>query len=132
MLVYCDIAHHSLLQIWRLITGLLWYPVNFRWLMMLYFLYSYSQRLETGWPHDVADVAWCTGFNCSYVYVGYFSGMPADYVFMLVFNAICIDVSLQQLKYGKMVQLKLANISTSVVIREGSVKQHQLLFSNFE
>ena len=39
------------------------------------------------------------------VYVGYFSGMPADYVFMLVFNAICIDVSLQPLKYGKMLQL---------------------------
>ena len=58
--------------------------------------------------------------------------MPADYVFMLVFNAICIDVSLQQLKYGKMVQLKVADISTSVVIREGSVKQHQWLFSNFE
>jgi len=25
---------------------------------------------------------------------GYFSGMPADYVFMLAFNAICINVSL--------------------------------------
>jgi len=42
----------SLLQIWRFLTCLLWYPVNFRWLMMLYFLYSYSQRLETGFnPH---------------------------------------------------------------------------------
>ncbi len=36
-------------QIWRLVTCLLWYKVNFHWLMLLYFLYSYSQRLETGW-----------------------------------------------------------------------------------
>ena len=78
----------------------------------------------------VADVVWFTCFNCSHVYVGYFSGMPADYVFMLVFNAICIDVSLQQLKYGKMVQLKVADISTSVVTRGGSVKQRRLLFSS--
>ena len=79
----------------------------------------------------VADVAWCTGFNCSYVYVGYFSGMPADYVFMLVFNAICIDVSLQQLKYGKMVQLKVADISTSVVIRGGKCETTPVVIFQF-
>ena len=56
MHAYCEITCLSILQIWRLITALLWYPVNFRWLMMLYFLYSYSQRLETGWPRDGS---WC-------------------------------------------------------------------------
>lgn len=40
-----------LFQIWRLVTCLLWYKVNFHWLMLLYFLYSYSQRLETGKYH---------------------------------------------------------------------------------
>lgn len=36
------------LQIWRLVTSLLWHPVNFNWLMMLFFLYSYSRLLEEG------------------------------------------------------------------------------------
>jgi len=51
-------------QIWRPITALLYYPVSFHWLINLYFLYSYSTRLETG----------------------LFDGRPADYLFMLLFN----------------------------------------------
>lgn len=58
-------------QIWRLITSLFWHPVNFNWLMMLFFLYSYSRLLEEG----------------------YFAGQPADFLFMLIFNAICIDIA---------------------------------------
>lgn len=61
-------------QIWRPITCLLWYPVDpmhaFQWLILLFFLYSYSNRLETG----------------------YFSGQPADYLFMLIFNSICLVI----------------------------------------
>ncbi|CAI8052819.1 Derlin-1 [Geodia barretti] len=38
--------------------------------MLLYFLYSYSTRLETG----------------------YFAGKPADYVFMLLFNCLCLVI----------------------------------------
>ncbi|KAL5467442.1 hypothetical protein EMCRGX_G031666 [Ephydatia muelleri] len=60
----------SSFQIWRFVTCLLWFPVNFRWLMMLYFLYSYSSMLETG----------------------IFSGTPADYIFMLLFNSFSIVV----------------------------------------
>jgi len=58
-------------QIWRPITALLYYhvpgtryQVSFHWLIILYWLYSYSKRLETG----------------------VFDGRPADYLFMLLFN----------------------------------------------
>jgi derlin-1 len=57
-------------QIWRLVTSLLWHPVNFNWLMMLFFLYSYSRLLEEG----------------------YYLGRPAEFLFMLLFNSICIDI----------------------------------------
>lgn len=67
LLLFSDAVFYNF-QIWRLVTCLLWYKVNFHWLMLLYFLYSYSQRLETG----------------------YFAGAPADYVFMLLFNALCL------------------------------------------
>lgn len=39
-------------QIWRLVTSVLYYPIagpkGFHYLINLYFLYSYSTRLETG------------------------------------------------------------------------------------
>ncbi|KPP66549.1 derlin-1-like, partial [Scleropages formosus] len=59
-------------QIWRPITSTLYFPVGpgtgFLYLVNLYFLYQYSTRLETG----------------------AFDGRPADYIFMLLFNWICI------------------------------------------
>lgn len=61
-------------QIWRPLTAALYYPISgprgFHYLMNLYFLYSYSTRLET-------DT---------------FSGMPADYAFMLLFNWLCLVI----------------------------------------
>ncbi|KAG8133921.1 hypothetical protein E2320_011666 [Naja naja] len=62
-------------QIWRPITATFYFPVGpgtgFLYLVNLYFLYQYSSRLETG----------------------AFDGRPADYMFMLLFNWICIVVS---------------------------------------
>jgi len=59
-------------QIWRLITSIIYYPLGpgtgFHYLINLYFLYSYSTRLETG----------------------IFDGRPADYLFLLIFNAIAL------------------------------------------
>jgi len=59
-------------ELWRPITALFYYPITpmtgFHYLMNLYFLYSYSVRLETG----------------------VFDGRPADYLFMLVFNWLCL------------------------------------------
>uniref|UniRef100_UPI00193A1AA1 derlin-1-like n=1 Tax=Styela clava TaxID=7725 RepID=UPI00193A1AA1 len=58
----------SRFQIWRPFTAAVYYPITpmtgFHYLIMLYFLYSYSTRLETG----------------------IFEGRPADYVFMLAFT----------------------------------------------
>nr|CAB3237423.1 derlin-1-like [Phallusia mammillata] len=55
-------------QIWRPVSAAVYYPITpmtgFHYLITLYFLYSYSTRLETG----------------------IFTGRPADYVFMLLFN----------------------------------------------
>jgi derlin-1 len=55
-------------QIWRPVTALFFYPLTpqtgFHFLTNLYFLYTYSIRLETG----------------------HFVGKPADYLFMLIFN----------------------------------------------
>ncbi|KAL4234371.1 Derlin 1 [Mactra antiquata] len=61
-------------QIWRPITAVFYYPISgprgFHYLMNLYFLYSYSTRLETG----------------------IFDGKPAEYVFMLLFNWLCLVI----------------------------------------
>lgn len=61
-------------EIWRPITAIFYYPITpmtgFRFLVNLYFLYSYSLRLES------SD----------------FSGRPADYFYMLIFNWICCVV----------------------------------------
>ncbi|CAH1780366.1 unnamed protein product [Owenia fusiformis] len=70
ILKYEWVVHHF--QIWRPFTALVYYPITpqtgFHYLINLYFMYSYSTRLETG----------------------VFDGRPADYVFMLVFNWICL------------------------------------------
>lgn len=62
-------------HIWKPLTSVLYYPIagnrGFHYLVNLYFLYNYSQRLETG----------------------YFNDRPADYVFMLLFNWISLVVS---------------------------------------
>ncbi|XP_022119108.1 derlin-1 [Pieris rapae] len=58
-------------QIWRPITAVFYYPISpstgFHFLINCYFLYSYSQRLESGM----------------------FAGKPADYFYMLLFNWLC-------------------------------------------
>ncbi|KAM5281238.1 derlin-1 isoform 2-T2 [Ctenodactylus gundi] len=62
-------------QIWRPITATFYFPVGpgtgFLYLVNLYFLYQYSTRLEAG----------------------AFDGRPADYLFMLLFNWICIVIT---------------------------------------
>uniref|UniRef100_A0A668SXS9 Derlin n=1 Tax=Oreochromis aureus TaxID=47969 RepID=A0A668SXS9_OREAU len=62
----------SRFHIWRPVTATLYFPITpntgFLYLVNLYFLYHYSTRLETG----------------------SFDGRPADYIFMLLFNWICI------------------------------------------
>lgn len=57
-------------QIWRPVTAVFFYPMGFHYLVNLYFLYTYSIRLETG----------------------LFDGHPANYLFMLLFNWICIVI----------------------------------------
>ncbi|CAH1101212.1 unnamed protein product [Psylliodes chrysocephalus] len=57
-------------QVWRLLTSVLYYPIQqagFHYLINLYFLYNYSRRLEEG----------------------VYAGKPADYLFLLIFNWIC-------------------------------------------
>ncbi|XP_022045377.1 derlin-1 [Acanthochromis polyacanthus] len=62
-------------QLWRPVTATLYFPISpgtgFLYLVNLYFLYHYSTRLETG----------------------AFDGRPADYIFMLLFNWICIVIT---------------------------------------
>ncbi|XP_058031971.1 derlin-1 isoform X3 [Ahaetulla prasina] len=68
-------TREPLAKIWRPITATFYFPVGpgtgFLFLLNLYFLYHYSSRLETG----------------------AFEGRPADYMFMLLFNWICIVIS---------------------------------------
>lgn len=54
-------------QLWRPVTALFYHPVGLHFLMLLYILYKYSLKLETG----------------------HFVMKPADYLFMLLFNWIC-------------------------------------------
>ncbi|KAM3175329.1 hypothetical protein ACTXT7_008757 [Hymenolepis weldensis] len=62
-------------ELWRPITALFFYPITpytgFHFLINLYFLYSYSTRLETST----------------------FSGRPADYVYMFLVNWIVLTIS---------------------------------------
>jgi len=64
----------SKFHIWRPFTSLFYYPITpstgFHFLIMLYFLYSYSNRLESG----------------------LFAGKPADYLFLLIFNWLSLVV----------------------------------------
>lgn len=61
-------------QIWRPLTAVFFYPITpssgFSYLINLYFLYSYSTRLETST----------------------FDGRPADFLFMLIFNWLCLVI----------------------------------------
>ncbi|KAI1731630.1 der1-like family domain-containing protein [Ditylenchus destructor] len=61
-------------QIWRPVTALFYYPVTpstgFHWLLMCYFLYTYSKTLESS----------------------HFDGRPADYFFLLFFNFISCTI----------------------------------------
>lgn len=63
------------LQLWKPLTAVLYYPLTgnrgFHFLINLYFLYHYSQRLE----------------------LGHFGGRMADYIFMIFFNWITLVVS---------------------------------------
>lgn len=75
ILDYFSIFHSF--QIWRPVTALFYYPITpqtgFHFLINCYFLYNYSLRLESG----------------------LFSGRPADYFFMLIFNWIaCVIIGL--------------------------------------
>ncbi|CAF0821509.1 unnamed protein product [Adineta steineri] len=54
-------------QIWRLFTGVLFYPMGFNFLINLFFIYQYSPRLETST----------------------FNGKPADYLFCIAFLWLC-------------------------------------------
>lgn len=58
-------------QIWRLFTCIFYYPINpatgFHFLVNMYFLYTYSKRLETE----------------------AYAGRPSDYFFLLIFNWLC-------------------------------------------
>lgn len=56
-------------QFWRPLTAVLFYPVSIEFLFNLYFLYSYSTNLETS---------------------PVFFAKPADYIFMLIFNWLCL------------------------------------------
>lgn len=68
------------LQLWKPLTALFYYPImgntGLNYLMNLYFIYQYSNRLE----------------------LGLFSGRPADYLFMLIFNWINLVVSCDPVK----------------------------------
>lgn len=72
MLDYASVVHRF--QIWRLVTSFVYYPISpqtgFHYLINIYFLYSYSTRLETG----------------------LFDGRPADYLFMMLFNGIILII----------------------------------------
>lgn len=62
-------------QIWRAVTSLFYYPLGpstgFHFMVNCYFLYNYSLRLERG----------------------EYDGRPADYFYMLLFNAACSVVA---------------------------------------
>eukprot|EP00118_Oscarella_pearsei_P001128 m.6671 g.6671 ORF g.6671 m.6671 type:complete len:252 (+) comp16563_c0_seq1:60-815(+) len=72
ILDYQSVVHRF--QIWRLFTCAVYYPISpqtgFHYLLNLYFLYNYSNRLETG----------------------IFDGRPADYLFMLLLHWIILLV----------------------------------------
>ncbi|KAI9343564.1 Der1-like family-domain-containing protein, partial [Obelidium mucronatum] len=56
-------------EVWRLVTAFVWYPLNYSYLTLLYFLYNYSWQLETS---------------------SQFHGRKADYLFFVIFSMIVI------------------------------------------
>ncbi|KAM9353664.1 derlin-1 [Symphorus nematophorus] len=70
LMLFPELVIHRF-HLWRPVTATLYYPPSFPYLIELYFLYHYSTRLETG----------------------VFDGRPADYIFMLLFNWICIVIT---------------------------------------
>ncbi|KAJ3065203.1 Derlin 1 [Podochytrium sp. JEL0797] len=56
-------------QLWRLATCFVWYPLNYSYLTLIYFLYTYSSQLETS-PQ--------------------FQGRKADYLFFVLFSMTTI------------------------------------------
>nr|XP_046254730.1 derlin-1 [Scatophagus argus] len=70
-------------HLWRPVTATFYFPTGFVYLVNLYILYQYSTRLETG----------------------VFDGRPADYIFMLLFNWICIVIT------GLLMNMRLLMIS---------------------
>lgn len=113
-----------LFQIWRLVTATFYFPTGFLYLVNLYFLYHYSSRLETGEPvglsgfytHSFSHTHWCSLCQCWslswYFPPGLFDGRPADYVFMLIFNWICVVVSF--FKWHHKIQSPTVNHSLSI------------------
>ncbi|KAM7420307.1 hypothetical protein PAMA_014832 [Pampus argenteus] len=70
-------------HLWRPVTATFYFPLGFVYLVNLYMLYHYSTRLETG----------------------VFDGRPADYIFMLLFNWLCIVIT------GLLMNMQLLMIS---------------------
>ncbi|KAJ3008443.1 UNVERIFIED_CONTAM: hypothetical protein HDU68_003109 [Siphonaria sp. JEL0065] len=56
-------------EVWRLATSFVWYPLNYSYLTLLYFLYNYSWQLETS---------------------SQFHGRKADYLFFVLFSMVVI------------------------------------------
>ncbi|XP_034933841.1 derlin-1 [Chelonus insularis] len=69
ILIYDNFIYNF--EVWRAVTSVFYYPIHqgtgFHFLMNCYFLYRYSFKLESE----------------------EYSGRPADYLFMLIFNWIC-------------------------------------------
>lgn len=69
------------LHLWKPLTSVLYCPLTgnrgFHYLVSLYFLYNYSQRLE----------------------LGHFGGRMADYIFMMLFNWLALVVSKHSSNY---------------------------------
>lgn len=93
-----------LFQLWRPVTATLYFPITpntgFLYLVNLYFLYHYSTRLETGETTALShththtlDAVFVIAMFSLHCFPGAFDGRPADYIFMLLFNWICIVVS---------------------------------------
>lgn len=89
------------LQLWKPLTSVLYYPLTgnkgFHFLMNLYFIYNYSQRLE----------------------MGLFASRPADYVFMLFFSWITLVVSPNSSSGIDPIKSDLANLFT--LTTQGSI-----------
>ncbi|CAB0034493.1 unnamed protein product [Trichogramma brassicae] len=75
-------------QIWRAFTCLFYYPLNFHWMMNMYFLYNYSLRLEKK----------------------EYDGRPADYFYLLIFNWACCIVAAILLNFPLLMNAMIVSI----------------------